>query len=295
MTLFTMPRPVFLASVLILFWCQALAAGEKEVISKRLGAPKGKILILGVFHFQNPGKDSFKPKSNVNVMSPKRQQEIKDVVAALARFKPTKVAVEWPESTHGNKTRDEYRSFLVDNFELGSNEVYQLGFRLAKASGHETIYLVDAKGKALGPWVDPAKYAKTHPNQKRFLKSRWYRRYESWWKEQDKAKKRRTLAEHFLVINEEENALLNHGVYLSDDFAFGHGDEYPKVDGFINRWYNRNLKIFANLIRITEKPEDRIVLIIGSGHLAILNHLVKASPDYELVPVKTYLAPSAQP
>lgn len=152
-------------------------------------------------------------------------------------------------------------------FELKHNEVYQLGFRLAKK----------------------------HAGQERFFNDGWYERYESWWNHLDEAKTKRTLGEHFLVLNDEEAAARNHGVYLTGGFAYGAGDEYPKINGFINRWYNRNLKIFANLARITQKPDERIVLIIGSGHLGILHHLVKASPAYELVPVRDYLGAGTRP
>jgi len=50
------------------------------------------------------------------------------------------------------------------------------------------------------------------------------------------------------------------------------------------------LRIFANLQRITQSAEERILLIIGRGHLAILRHCVLASPEYDLVEVHEYLA-----
>ena len=56
-------------------------------------------------------------------------------------------------------------------------------------------------------------------------------------------------------------------------------------------WFNRNLRIFANLQRITERPDERILLVIGAGHLAILRHCVQASPEYDLVEVAEYLNP----
>ena len=50
-------------------------------------------------------------------------------------------------------------------------------------------------------------------------------------------------------------------------------------------WYNRNLRIFQNLQRITEGPGERILLVIGAGHVPIIRHAVISSPEYELVEV----------
>lgn len=60
------------------------------------------------------------------------------------------------------------------------------------------------------------------------------------------------------------------------------------------RWHNRNLRIFANLQRITESEEERILFIVGSGHLPILRFLASASPEYEMVEPATYLSGRAE-
>jgi hypothetical protein len=88
--------------------------------------------------------------------------------------------------------------------------------------------------------------------------------------------------------NLEENIVKRHGHYLVDRFKIGLGDEYPGVDQTTG-WYNRNLRIFANLQRLTTSPDERIILIIGSGHLSILRHTVMASPEYQLAEVHDYL------
>jgi hypothetical protein len=58
----------------------------------------------------------------------------------------------------------------------------------------------------------------------------------------------------------------------------------------VTAWYNRNLRIFANLQRITETPDERLLLLIGGGHLPILRHCIVASPECELVEVADYLS-----
>ena len=50
-------------------------------------------MMLGTYHFGNPGQDLHNMKAD-NVLTPKKQAELADVAARLARFKPTEIAVE---------------------------------------------------------------------------------------------------------------------------------------------------------------------------------------------------------
>lgn len=52
-----------------------------------------QVMVLGTYHFGNPGQDLHNMKAD-NVLTPKKQAELADVAARLARFKPTKIAVE---------------------------------------------------------------------------------------------------------------------------------------------------------------------------------------------------------
>jgi hypothetical protein len=66
---------------------------------------------------------------------------------------------------------------------------------------------------------------------------------------------------------------------------------YSRTDR-VRNWYERNLRIFTNLNRVTEYGADRVLLIIGSGHLAILRDFAVAAPYFCLVDTEAYLSPS---
>jgi len=68
---------------------------------------------------------------------------------------------------------------------------------------------------------------------------------------------------------------------------FGKDDLYPGAD-WVQYWYGRNLKIFVNLTRITE-PGDRILLIIGAGHVWLVQQFAKESGYYILESPLKYL------
>jgi hypothetical protein len=52
------------------------------------------VLVLGTYHMDNPGPDLHNTKAD-DVLAPKRQAEIEELTAVLARFRFTKIAVEW--------------------------------------------------------------------------------------------------------------------------------------------------------------------------------------------------------
>jgi hypothetical protein len=54
---------------------------------------RAEILILGTYHMANPGHDILNMSAD-DVLSPKRQAEIGELLEALKRFKPTKIAME---------------------------------------------------------------------------------------------------------------------------------------------------------------------------------------------------------
>ena len=57
----------------------------------------------------------------------------------------------------------------------------------------------------------------------------------------------------------------------------GLGNQYPGANWVAHSWYARNLKIFVNLTRFTKSNGERVLLIIGAGHLGFLKQLVRDS------------------
>src|SRR3954469_3837213 len=89
--------------------------------------PCNPITILGVYHMDS-GQDSVNLQSD-DVRSERRQKEIADLVEKLARFAPTKVAIESARNSTAWNTR--YQQWVDGKYELGRNEIEQIGFRLA--------------------------------------------------------------------------------------------------------------------------------------------------------------------
>jgi hypothetical protein len=107
------------------------------------GAKKPQVMVLGTFHFENPGRDYVKT-SVTDILSVERQKELRGLLDKIKEFKPTKIALE-VEPKSAEKIITRYSSYLAGQDTLRRNETDQIGFRLAKELGHKTVYCVDFK------------------------------------------------------------------------------------------------------------------------------------------------------
>lgn len=255
------------------------------------GPPPAEILLLGTFHFKDAGLDGYKPEVDVDILSPERQREVLEVVDRLARFRPTKIALE-ARGRGAERLAERYAAYLSDEFELGANEIYQLGFRLARRLGHEQLYFVDAEGRRYPEfttdegWRAAMEQCGPAPDDQG-----WGDRYTALYRQADRAKAGQPLRHSLLDLNDARRISASHGHYFIGRIGNVCDDAFPGADNLSGWWYNRNLRIFGRIRAITEVPEDRVLLIIGAGHLPILRHAFEASPQYRVREVEAFLGP----
>jgi hypothetical protein len=95
-------RPLLIAVAALVVSTSALAAEPVPI----------EVMVLSTYHFDNPGKDVNNIKAD-DVLTPRRQQELEALTAELARFRPTKVAIEGV-SRNPNLTDAGYEKFTPD-------------------------------------------------------------------------------------------------------------------------------------------------------------------------------------
>ena len=264
---------------------------------------KPTIMILGSSHLANPGMDGFNYKMD-DVLAPKRQREIEQLVTQLKPFYPTKIALETDERFDAEINAN-YRGYLEGIYELKRGEGDQIGFRLAKQMGHPKLYGVDYWPEQ-NPFfpddfdsdlTDVDKFAKEH-NQEHLLPSiedlaapdaKIIRQEEDGrvWIEPEKYV---PIIDMYIQHNEPEGIRNDHQLYLRKIARIGSGDQYPGANWVAHVWYARNLKIFVNLTRITESDDDRILLIIGAGHVYLIQQFLEDSGDYIVESPLDYLS-----
>jgi hypothetical protein len=236
-------------------------------------------MLVGLFHFHNPNADYVK-FAGIDVMTPERQREIAEVTAALARFQPTRIAVERPVEER-DTLNARYASYRHGGFELTANEVYQLGFRLAGRMGHDSIYPVDyQRGFAMDSVMQ---YAAEHDPQAMAGFQQYIGRVQTLL---DSMQQHATIAANLRLFSEPANVAVGNEAYVVLA-TVGAGDGYVGARA-VAGWYERNLGIFANLSRVAT-PGQRVVLLIGSGHVPIIRQLVIEHPGMTLVEAIDYL------
>lgn len=255
------------------------------------GKHKAKAMVFGVFHFGNPGLDTYKEKFPFEILKKQRQIELDILLDKLEEYKPTKILLEWNRIKKDSVANVQFQEYLNGTFSIDdkSNEVYQIGFKLAQRLGHNKVYCSDASADWFGVELDWDNYDNVS-----YLKSKGqYEKYsqydfESFYELDDSLKTVQTLTEHLAWVNDPQNRLKDHQAYLTSIIE-GAGDNYLGADN-VARWYRRNLRIFSNAYDLTDfEKEERILLIYGAGHVWQLRQLFKDSPDFEYIEPNNYL------
>lgn len=90
-----------------------------------------------------------------------------------------------------------------------------------------------------------------------------------------------------LELNRPEALLANHRGYF-DWARIGDHERQPGAN-WVGAWYARNLRIFNSLVLLTDKSQDRVLVVYGQGHAYLLRQFATESSAFRLVDVDTVL------
>lgn len=238
-----------------------------------------RLLVLGTYHMTSNGSDLLQVKAP-DVTTPARQRELDELVAVLGRFRPTKIALEKPLGDAD--TREHYRGYLAGDYQPTRNEVDQVGFRLARAMHHAEVYPVDWRNNF--DFMPVAASAARH--QQTVLLEAAIGEARSYTTELQQQMER-PIVETLRFVNDVPRAAQLHQLYVRL-LRIGKADDYAGPD-LLAGWFERNLKITANLIRIVDSPDDRVVFLVGSGHLHLVRQFAAESGAFTLESASDYL------
>lgn len=274
------------------------------------GDTKIKVMLLGVYHFDNPGLD----KHNLEIddyFSGKRHEEIGEVVRLLSAFSPDKIFIEQKPSSQ-RRIDSLYEAFTGNILNLkdlpgGRNEIYQVGFTLAKEVNLKTLHCIDAPGNWLGPYADfiadtlsLSYYKEDEENSMAAMESL------------NADFRARTVRENLVHTNQWNNILDNHRYYIdvamrvkdtvgiyfrSQDTTLTIDEKEYLMRSFdfdnigvelVAEWYKRNFFIYRNILEQAAQG-DTILIMFGQGHIPILHHLLENNARFEIVTPLEYL------
>ncbi len=251
---------------------------------------KTEVLTLGSFHFAFRNLDLIKTSTEdqIDVLEPKYQKEIEDIVARIAKFKPTIIVIE-RDPVKQVKYDSLYNQYLMGKYDLARDEVDQIGFRIAKMMKLKTLYCVNAWGRDYEV-LDSVLEGKDSIGNKKFMD--YFYKYADTVKQYfpQPVFKTKGIRAELIQKNDPKNIKRDLGTYLIGTFKYEtNSNEFFGPDFVTGWWFNRNLRIFRNIQKINAKPTDRILVIFGAGHMTLLNSFFEASPEYRLLKVNDYL------
>lgn len=262
-----------LLSALALAAATPAQAMQPSAVEPLPPAPRAEVLVLGVYHMANPGRDIFNTKAD-DVLASRRQAEIAELIEVLKRFHPTKVAVEGDSGD--DRIAKTYGDYLAGKHELTRNEIEQIGFRLARELGHKAVYPVDADGEF--PWQRVVDYTKASGRSKEL--DAIMGEIGTMVKAQDQFLASHTVLDTLLHMNADSRVAEDVGYYYREAHLGEPGD-WAGAD-LVADWFRRNMRIYSNVTRLLDSPNERVLVIFGAGHLGWLRHDVSSDPSLRL-------------
>ena len=252
--------------LLISFLTIAIGNAQTEQIS----TDKIKVLNFATFHLS---RSSDANTSEVDINDPQVKRDIERVVAKLVKFRPTIICIEVP-ATESAGTDKIYQEYKIDqsNTTGWSEEINAIAFEVGRLTGVQHIYGID----------DPIGF--DYPKLMAMAENAT-----------DK------VTNDFLIKNQESldqyNALsildkfinINTDHWKSETFNFYNTLATMHTPGnyegseIIARFYDRNLRLYTNLVEVPATAQDRILVILGGTHTAYLDIFLRNNPRYELM------------
>ena len=243
-----------------------------------------RVLLLGSYHFDNPGQDVNNTKVD-DVLTPRRQAELERLAASLASFRPNVVAVE------REGTAPDYRDPVfatVDDAMLASkrDERVQIGYRTARLAGVDRVYAIDEGGGDGEPDYFP------YGRVQEFLEARGRtgeldRLNGFFQRSGDEFKRLEPVSSVAELLMRSNSELFDLSGFYPAMLLIGKGEDQPGPE-LLAGWYLRNAKIVNKLAQVT-RPGDRVVVVYGAGHLGLMRQMIADAPGFELEPVLPYL------
>ena len=246
-----------------------------------------KVLLLGVFHFSNPGLDVAKFK-NADILSEERQKEVMQIVEQLKKISPDKVFIEGvpEEQNRLDSILDQYKK---GKYTLSSNEIDQLGLRLAKDLNLPGVYPVDYRDADF-PFDSLMKSA-TAAGQTDIIHFVQHTIDSVQTSFNDNLSKS-TITQMLLRENTPG------AIQLQNEFYFRMlpvGKQGNHVGSYlVSEWWRRNMIIYENILKRLDGNEKVILVIFGSGHTALLHEMMQYNSNIKLISVEDVLKEEVQ-
>ncbi len=243
---------------------------------------KVKVLLLGTFHF---GATSDRNSTKFDdLFSEKRQKELDSLAHKLNAFGVDKFFVEnqFSEQKQTEELFAKYKAKEITNEKTLKNEIFQIAYRTAVLNNAK---LVAADFEQELPYDKIKEYEMKHNDDKDSPYSFFDAEYP--FKEKRKKLVEVSLMDYYIQLNNLYSRQATMYDYLHYALAYGEDNDFTG-ENFTSVLYDRNLKIFTNILRnIDLKTDKTIVVLMGASHTAFLRQFFENHPYFEIVELET--------
>jgi hypothetical protein len=238
---------------------------------------KIKVYLLGTFHFGNTNDANKTPFKDL--YSAKRQTELNEIATSIIKAKTTKIFVEFPY--FAPKELDSLGRMYSQNpnqdTALFRGEIFQVAFRTAKMNN--TIKVVPVDRQMELPMHKLEEFDALYTDSIPFFS----KPYKITKVEKQKKLSESTLQEYYMQLNT-PFARKNHlADFLHWALASTHKSNFAGTE-FTLSWYERNLKIFTNILRNIDPDKDKtIVVLLGASHTATIRPFFIDHDRFEVI------------
>lgn len=260
--------------ILALVFCTTIRAQTTPI--------KINVILLGSFHYGATSDRNSTPFSDL--FSNKRQKELDSIALAIHTFGVNTFFLEtqFTEQKYQDSLYQLYtKGKLLDTNELKDERV-QIAFRAAALSGAK---LIAADYHQELPYDLMNEYETLHKNDTLASYPFFDGSYPFTLKQLKLSAT--PLPQYYIQLNNAYNRQRILFDYLHYALAYGIDTNFVGVQ-FAASWYDRNLKIFTNIVRKIDLKKDKtIVVLFGSSHTAILHQFFSNHPYFKIVELDT--------
>lgn len=276
---------LFIIQLLFLNACNDIEEQPLEEV-KINNNEKYQALLIGTFHYNNPGADVAKTKS-FDILSDSSQEELEAIAEDIKTFNPTKIFVEWPydKQIELDSLYNLYRKGLYfENDSLSDfykkNEIFQLAFRVAKKNNLKKVIGIDYKDSefpfdSLMTVISNAKQTNLQSEIESVINT-----FTADFN--DKIESGATLLDLTNYLNTPKLRKMSNKFH--NEIPLIAGEKGNFIGPFLtSEWYKRNLYMWSIAEKQIEVNDERIMILLGASHIATIKGFIDENEKWETI------------
>jgi len=268
----------------LVFFFTLLLILSHPTLSQPHTQSKIQVVLLGMYHLNNPGLDVAKVKVD-DVLAEKRQGEIRRIVDALKAYAPEQIFTEYSTSQQ-TRLDSLYQVYRAGGRRDKRGELDQIVFRMAGELGLKPGQILGVDDTGDFPYDSLMKVANGAGQQALIAEmTRTITTYTNWF---DTYLRDHTVGEVILALNTPEQYRWQLGSY--SDVCSRVGGLDNSVGAYLTaEWYKRNIYAHSHILKRIAPGTKRILVVFGAGHAAMFDHLFGLSDQFDVVPLTQVL------